>query len=46
MTNERLEKMLINVLEWGYEHDSEFVECLKYAMGITDEELEELGIEE
>lgn len=46
MSNERMKTLLINVLEWGYEHDNEFIDCLKHAMDITDEELKELGIEE
>lgn len=44
MTRERLLEVLDGVLSWGNDHDKEFRECLIYAMGLTCDELKELGL--
>ena len=46
MTKERLEEILQNVIEWGMDHDNEFMECLVYAMDLNEEEVKELELEE
>jgi hypothetical protein len=46
MTKERLEVIINNVLDWGAEHEEEFRECLINAMGLTDEEIKELRLED
>lgn len=46
MTKERLEEIINNILDWGAEHEEEFRECLLYAMGLTEEEIKELRLED
>jgi hypothetical protein len=46
MTKERLEEIINNVLDWGAEHEEEFRECLIDAMGLTEEEIKELRLED
>lgn len=45
MTKERLEDIVNNVLDWGAEHEEEFRGCLIDAMGLTEEEIKELRLE-
>lgn len=45
MTKERLQEILDNILAWGGEHSKEFFDCMLYASGMTQEEMEELEIE-
>ena len=46
MTKERLEQILSNILDWGVEHDNEFMEALVSASDMTLEEAKELEVEE
>jgi len=46
MTKERLEEVLQNIIEWGMDHDDEFMECLVYAMDLSDDEVKELELED
>ena len=46
MTKERLEEVLQNIIEWGMNHDDEFMECLVYAMDLSDDEVKELELED
>lgn len=46
MTKERLEEIINNILDWGAEHEEGFRECLLYAMGLTEEEIKELRLED
>lgn len=46
MTKERLEQILNNILDWGVEHDNEFMEALVSASDMTLEEAKELEVEE
>lgn len=45
MTKERLEEVLENLLWWGSEHDEDFRSDMLYAMHLTDEEIEELDLQ-
>ena len=45
MIKERLVEILNNVLDWGAEHNEEFRACLIYAMHLTEEEIEELRLQ-
>ena len=45
MTKERLEEVLENLLGWGSEHDEDFRSDMLYAMHLTDEEIEELNLQ-
>lgn len=46
MTKERLEEVLQNIIDWGMEHDDEFMECLVDAMDLSNGEVKELELEE
>ena len=46
MTKERLEEVLQNIIDWGMEHDDEFMECLVDAMDLSGDEVKELELEE
>ena len=43
---ERLKEILNNILDWGVDHDDEFMECLVSAADLTLEEAEELEVAE
>lgn len=45
MTKERLEEVLENLLWWGSEQDENFRSDMLYAMHLTDEEIEELDLQ-
>ena len=45
MTKERLEELLQNVMDWAFNHNTEFQSTLITRIGITEEELTELGFE-
>ncbi len=45
MTKERLLKIIDNILSWGNDHDEDFRECLLYAMDLTEDEINELGLQ-
>lgn len=46
MTKERLEEVLQNIIDWGMDHDDEFMECLVDAMDLNADEVKELELEE
>lgn len=43
MTKERALEIINNLTEWAMEHDDEFIDCFVDAMGLTNEESDELG---
>ncbi len=45
ITNERMEELLLNALEWAIEKDEETTTELIQHMGITSDELEAIGYE-
>ena len=45
ITNERMEELLINALEWAIEKNEETTIELVQHMGITSDELEAIGYE-
>lgn len=45
MTLNRAIYIIENILNWGWEHDSEFRECLLNAMELTEDEIAELDLE-
>jgi hypothetical protein len=45
ITQERLEIILDNVLDWGSEHNQEFKKRLIDIMDLTEEEIKELNLE-
>lgn len=45
MTKDRLLTIINNILDWGSEHDPEFMECLVAAMKLTNEEKKELDLD-
>ena len=46
MTKERLEEVLQNIIDWGMDHNDEFMECLVDAMDLSYDEVKELELEE
>lgn len=46
INEKRLRELLDNILSWGCEHDSEFMQCMVEASGMTKEEAKELDVEE
>lgn len=46
ITLDRAIYIIENVLNWGWEHDDEFRECLVNAMELTPDEIAELDLEE
>lgn len=46
MTNERLKEIVENLLDWGGDHDDEFLQCMIYASGMNKEECKEFGVDD